>query len=204
MTERVTVVVDFKSPAAYLAIEPARALESRLGQTFAWLPLAAPGTGRAKAASPDEDRGARHRRIRTEYLDNDLRRYAADRGLDLGEVHREIDTTLASLGLLWLRERAPARAGDYVARVFDRIWRDNADPSNVAFVEAALGEAANGFSAYSNAAGPGELAAVREEMVSLGVWNAPAFLLHDEVFIGRQHLPIVEWLATGRSGPPPI
>ena len=37
------------------------------------------------------------------------------------------------------------------------------------------------------------------ELAALGVWNVPAFLSHGEVFIGRQHLPMIEWLATGRA-----
>jgi 2-hydroxychromene-2-carboxylate isomerase len=204
MSEPVTVVVDFKSPAACLAVAPTRALESRLGQQFTWLPFTAPGIGRPKPAAPDEDRGARHRRVRTEYLASDLRRYAESRGLDLGDVYRERDVTLASLGLLWLRHRAPVLAGDYVARVFDHLWQANAGAADLAFVETSLRDTAAGFREYTAHDGPPELATVREELQALGVWNVPAFLSHGEVFIGRQHLPMVEWLATGRAGPAPI
>ena len=42
VSEPVRVAIDFKHPAAYLAVAPARALEARLGRTFDWLPLAVP------------------------------------------------------------------------------------------------------------------------------------------------------------------
>ena len=109
------------------------------------------------------------------------------RGLDLGDVYREPETALASLGLLWLRRRAAAPASDYVTRVFDYLWRANAAGADLAFVEQSLGAEAAGFRDYTTDAGPRELSAVRAELQALGVWNAPAFLSHGEVFIGRQH-----------------
>ena len=134
--------------------QPTRALESRLGRAFTWLPFAAPGIGRPKPASPDEDRGARHRRVRTEYLAHDLRRYAESRGLDLGDLYREPDTTAAALGLLWLRRRAPALAGDYVTRVFDHLWRDNVDAADLAFVETVTRRRGSGLPRIHCARGP--------------------------------------------------
>lgn len=203
MSEPIRVAIDFQHPLAYLAIAPTRALESRLGRPFDWLPYDAVPLPRPGPAASGEDRGARHRRIRAEYLAADVRRYAASRGLELGDPHREVDTSAASLGLLWLRRRAPAGTSDYVTRLFDRIWRENA-PADLAFVEKTLGGDASGFRAYAEKGGPADLAAVRAELEAAGVWNVPAFLLHGDVFIGRQHLPMVEWLATGQTGAPPI
>lgn len=202
MSEPIRVAIDFKSPTSYLAIAPSRALETRLGLAFDWLPVSVPALARPKPAA-SEDRGARHRRIRAAYVANDLRRYAAARGLELGDVHREPDTTAASLGLLWLRRRAPARASDYVGRVFDRVWRENAD-ADVGFIEETLAEGADGFRAYAAGDGPRELESIRAELADAGVWNTPAYLVAGDLFIGRQHLPMVEWLAGGRTGAPPI
>jgi 2-hydroxychromene-2-carboxylate isomerase len=145
----------------------------------------------------------RHRRIRAEYLARDLRRYAESRGLELGDVYREPDTEAASLGLLWLRRGAPALASDYVTRVFDRLWRENA-AADLGFVERALAAAPAGFRGFAKGDGSRELAALRAELEAAGVWNVPAFLVHGDVFLGRQHLPMVEWLATGQTGVPPI
>jgi 2-hydroxychromene-2-carboxylate isomerase len=203
MSEPIRVAIDFKSPAAYLAIASTRALEARLGRAFDWLPVSVPPLNRPKPPAAGEDRGARHRRIRAEYRANDLRRYAAARGLDLGDIYRETDTTAASLGLLWLCRQAPALAGDYVTRVLDRIWREHAE-ADLAFVEQSLAERANGFRVYAAGDGTGELESIRAKLAADGVFDTPAYLLAGDVFIGRQHLPMVEWLAGGRTGAPPI
>jgi 2-hydroxychromene-2-carboxylate isomerase len=195
MTRPVRVAIDFSCPASYLAVAPTRALESRLGVEFEWLPFPAVARTRPNVVVSDDDRGARHLRVRAEYLANDLRRYAASRGLDLGDVHRSTDATAASLGLLWLHRRIPADAGEYVARVFDRIWRENTEP-DLDFVEKCLGSGARGFREYATGDGPRDLEATREQLSSEGVWNVPAYLVGGELFIGRQHLPVVEWLAT--------
>jgi 2-hydroxychromene-2-carboxylate isomerase len=203
MSEPIRVAIDFKSPTSYLAIAPSRALETRLGLAFDWLPVSVPALARPKSQAASEDRGVRHRRIRAAYVANDLRRYAAARGLELGDVYREPDTTAASLGLLWLRRQAPTRASEYVGRVFDRVWRANAD-ADVGFIEETLAEEADGFRAYAAGDGPRELESVRAELADTGVWNTPAYLVAGDLFIGRQHLPMVEWLAGGRTGAPPI
>jgi 2-hydroxychromene-2-carboxylate isomerase len=203
MSESIRVAVDFKSPEAYLAVAPTRALEERLGLTFDWVAVSVAALTPPKPAAANEDRGTRHRRMRAEYRANDLRRYAAARGLDLGDVYRQPDTTTASLGLLWLRRWAPASVGDYVAGVFDRLWRDGAD-ADLGFVERCLAGAARGFRAYAAGDGPRELEAVAAELTAAGVWSTPAYLVADDLFIGRQHLPMVEWLIGGRTGAPPI
>jgi 2-hydroxychromene-2-carboxylate isomerase len=58
--------------------------------------------------------------------------------------------------------------------------------------------------AYVADDGPHELESVHVELAGAGVWNAPAYLVGGELFIGRQHLPMVEWLARGRPDAPPI
>src|SRR5262245_20844243 len=203
MSEAVRVAIDFKNPAAYLAIAPTRALEARLRLAFDWLPVNVPALIRPDAAAESEDRGARHRRIRAEYVASDLRRYAAARGLDLGDLYRRPDTTAAALGLLWVRRQAPGHASDYVARVFDRVWRENAD-GDLAFAGQSLAGNAGGFRPYAAGDGPRELENLRAELTSAGVWNTPAYLVAGDLFIGRQHLPMVEWLARGQIGAPPI
>jgi len=200
----IAVCVDWKSPQAWLALEPTRALEARLRQDFDWRPCLVPAWTRPAAARADEDRGARHRRVRAEYLARDLERYAAARGLRLGDPYRNPDTTLAALGLLWLRREARAEARDYVARVFELVWLRGADVADPEIIDAALGANARGFSDYAKGPGPDELAASQRELAEAGAWSVPAYLVDGEPFLGRQHLPMIEWLAAGRVGPPPL
>jgi len=200
----IAVCVDFGSPASWLAVEPTRALERRLGIDFDWRPIALPPLPRPKPPLPGDDRGTRHRRARAEYLARDLARYAAARGLELGDVHRTLDTALAAQGLLFLRHGAPDRASAYCARIFERIWKENADPADSAAIEAAIGALAPRFRGYVKSDGPRELAENARELADAGVYAAPAYLVDGDVFLGRQHLPMIEWLATGQTGEPPI
>ena len=200
----IAVCIDWKSPHAWLALAPTRALEARLGQTFDWRPFVVPPLTPPAVARADEDRGTRHRRMRAEYLARDLERYAIARGLALGDPYRHPNTKLAAQGLLWLRQRAPSRAGEYVARVFELLWNDGADVADLAVIESALGADARGFRDYAAGPGPDALAVHQRELVEAGVWSVPTFLVDGEPFLGRQHLPMVEWLATGRAGSPPI
>jgi len=199
----VRVLVDFASAASYLAIEPARALESRVGATFQWLPFHGPALTLTEPAEATTDRGTKHRRLRAQYIARDLQRYAEARGLHLTDVHRKVDAGPASLALLWLNRCAPERAGDFVERVFQRVWRHN-EPADAAFLENALGEFGSGFRDYRAGDAARDLQRVRDEATEIGVWISPAFVVGDEPFIGRQHLPIVEWLLAGQKGPPPI
>jgi 2-hydroxychromene-2-carboxylate isomerase len=190
----ITVCIDFKSPQAYLAIAPTRALEAKLGIAFDWRPLIVPALPKHEP-SANEDRGARHKRMRAEYLARDLERYAAARGLRLSDPYRNPDTTAASLGLLWLRRKSPEAAAGYVERMFERLWQEDANIADPALVEAELGSLADGFARYAQGEGPEELSRSQRELLEAGAWNAPAYLAFGEVFIGRAHLPRLEWLA---------
>ena len=72
-----TICIDFKNPKAYLALQPTYALEAELGIAFDWLPLIVSAMGRPHPERANEDRGSRHRRMRAQYYEPDLRRYAS-------------------------------------------------------------------------------------------------------------------------------
>jgi len=201
------VCVDFRSPHAWLAVEPTRALEARLGAAFDWLPLAVSPLVRPEPERDGDDRGTRHRRFRARYFENDLRRYAEGRGLALGDPYRAPDTGLASLALLYVRAKAPQRGGAFAARGFELAWQLAADVAKPEAVDGALtliGVDPRGFRDFAAGDGPRQLAALQTELEELGLFTVPAYLLGSEPFLGRQHLPMVEWLLTGRTGPPPI
>ena len=102
------VCIDFKNPKAYLALRPTYALEDELGIAFDWWPALVSPMSRPSEEQPREDRGTRHRRIRAQYYERDIRRYASVYGLQLGDLHRNPDATVASIGLLWVKQFAPA------------------------------------------------------------------------------------------------
>lgn len=197
---RLSLAIDFKSPAAYLALGPTCALADGLGVEIDWQPfVVAP---RRKRAAPDssEDRGARHRRLRAEYQERDLARYAQARGLELEDPAREADSTPAALALLWLAEQAESLVRGFVRLVFERHFSGALELDDLAALSRALAEIgapAAGFESFARGRGPAALEALRAELVEAGVFDVPAYRLGGELFIGRQHLPRLGELLAG-------
>lgn len=199
-----SVAIDFKSPNAYLAIGPTCALAEELGVGVDWQPfLVSPSKNHRHGSGSNDDRGARHRRFRADYIEHDVMRYAADRGLVIRGLHRQTDSSLAAMGLLWIRrERAPL-ARVYVQRVFERYWREELnieDESAICALLVEIDAPVAGFAAFARGEGRAELERARSELINAGIFEVPTYLLNGEVYVGRQHLPLIHTLLSGSSG----
>lgn len=202
-----TVCIDFKNPKAYLALRPTLALEADLGTTFDWLPLIVSPLSRPQPQRDGEDRGARHRRIRAQYYERDLRRYASVYGLELGDLYRNPDVSLASIGLLWARQHSAAAVRVYLHAVFEGYWRGNLDIESAPAIARLLADSGADtalWSSYATAAGREQLEQTTATLRGAGLFDVPAYIVEGEIFFGRQHLPMVRWLLSGRIGEPPI
>jgi 2-hydroxychromene-2-carboxylate isomerase len=203
----VVVCIDFKQPRAYLAHRATRALEAELQLDFDWQPLLVPALKPPPAKRAGEDRGTMHRRLRAEYNERDLARYAKRLGLPLEEPYRDVDSTAAALGLLWCRSQGPELARRYVDAVFARRWGgalDLTDPGAIDQVIRDVDGTTMGWSDYVVGAGPLALQETQQQLRDAGALDVPAYLLDGEVFLGRQHLPMLRWILTGRGGEPPL
>jgi 2-hydroxychromene-2-carboxylate isomerase len=186
--------IDFKNPYAYLAIAPALALADELGIAIDWLPMALSQGNTPGPANTGNDRGSRHRRIRAEYIDRDVLRYAADRGIELRGLHRETDSTVAAIGLLWAKRQGPSIARAYVESVFERYWREAInleDERAIAGLLTEIGASVSGFEAFVTGEGRAELARIQSELRDAGVFEVPSYIVNGEVYLGRQHLPLI-------------
>jgi 2-hydroxychromene-2-carboxylate isomerase len=137
---------------------------------------------------------ARHRRIRADYLERDVIRYAADRGLPMERLHRRQDSTAAALGLIWLRQEDPSLAQAYVERVFRDYWGGNLNiegPGSIRSLLAELKAPVAGFEGFLAGEGRVELSRIQTELRQRGVFDVPTYLLGHEIFFGRQHLPLL-------------
>lgn len=202
-----SVLLDVRHPAAYLALHPVASLAHELGIQINWLPLVAPPLNPPSTASKDDDRGVRHRRYRAQAIARDIETYAAAQKLILREYYRDPDPSAFNLAWLWLREHEPERLLDFLAEGFRAYWALELDPSDVA----ALGDIVQEFSRDSGEFvswcaddGPATAAQVADELRERGLFGVPAYLVDDEVFLGRQHLPMIRWILQGREGPGPI
>jgi len=199
---QLSVVIDFKSPHAYLAIGPTCALAEELGITIDWQPLVVTPPKISAAPAPGDDRGARHRRFRADYLERDIARYAADRGLAIGGLRRRKDSTLAAIGLLWAERQGPSLARAYVERVFGRYWQDDLDIEDERSIRSLLTEieaTVSGFEAFVKGDGRTRLARIQSELWDMGVFDVPTYLLNGDIFLGRQHLPLLRSRLSART-----
>jgi len=202
-----TVCIDFKNPKAYLALAPTFALEDSLRLRFDWLPASVSPLTRPAARRPNEDRGTQHRRMRAEYYERDFRRYARVYGIELGDLYRNPDTSLACVGLLFAKRADDGAVRRYLQLAFERYWGGRLDVEDARAIAAVLGEAGvstGGWDAFASGEGRDEYERLGRALREGGVFDVPAYIVDGDVFFGRQHLPMIEWLLTGRRGEPPL
>lgn len=206
------VYVDIKSPYAFVAFRPTLALEAELGVQFDWRPLTLDipsylGSAQKKEGKVVASEGRSQRTwnaIRYSY--RDARRYAERQGLILKGTEKIWDSSLPNIGILWVVQNARARLGDYLEAVYPPFWRRELDIEDVSVVAACLeqaGVSADGFEEY--AAGPGRTLhdELQPQFHDNGIYGVPTYVLGDEIFFGREHIPYIRWALTGRVGPAP-
>ena len=210
MARALTVYVDLKSPYAYLALAPTRALCAEHGVAIDWLPyvLDIPsylGSARVDVVTgallESERSEAQWRKVRYAYMD--VRRQANRAGLVIRGTQKIWSTELASIALLYVRERAPARVEAFLDAIFPAFWRRELDAERGDVLAAKLREAgvdASAFDAFAAGEGRKQLDAVMTEAHARGVFGVPSFLWSRELFWGREHLPLIaERIAAARE-----
>lgn len=199
----VRVAVDVRNPWVWLAWAPALALARQAGVVLDWLPFEVEPPPAPPPRRSDEDRGAAHRRMRAEYRQREIACYVRDAGLPLRAVEQMPSAQAAHLGLLWARDRAPAHAQAWLGLALagcQSAGLDPADPQVVARSLADAGIPAEGFAAWAASEGPARLAALRNELQALGVYQVPTWLVADEPFQGLAHLPLLRALLAAAEG----
>lgn len=195
----IEVAFDFSSVASLLAFKPTQALAEELGAEVAWRPFPMPDRP-APRRNEAESVGERHARVRAEYVARDAARYARAQGVALARDAAGANAAVASAGCLWAnRHGVGAR---YVEQVLYPFWANQLDIEDQACIVAALDAlGAPGFE-------PGALAAELQEgaaaLRARGVFDVPTYLVADQLFLGRAHLPMIRWLLGGRRGPGPL
>ncbi|HZK89282.1 MAG TPA: DsbA family protein [Stellaceae bacterium] len=194
----VTLYTDYKSPYAYLAKDPAYALERDFGVRLDVLPyvLNIPdflGSARLDAAGKViEQQRTAHQWRRVKYSYMDCRRQAKKRGLTIRGTVKIWDTVLGATGLLYAKRQGDIVLRGYHHRVFERFWKRELDIEDIAVVTAVLSEAgadAGGFADHAAEAGPAEVNRISRAAEEAGVFGTPTFVIDGELFWGSEHLP---------------
>jgi 2-hydroxychromene-2-carboxylate isomerase len=206
------VYIDLKSPYAFIAIEPTRAMAAALGVLIDWRPFTLDIPSYLGSARLDE-RGRVASSERTpqqwtgvRYAYRDARRYASLRGKTLRGTEKIWDSSLAGIAMLWAKQQGVEIFERFIDDAYARFWRRDLDIEDALVLEASLGRSGaevDGFRAYATGAGRVAHDALNRDAFDAGVFGVPTYLVGDEMWFGREHLPRVAWLLGGRSGPAP-
>lgn len=195
----IELAFDFTSVASLLAVKPTRQLAAELGVPVTWLPFPTP----SRPATPQRDEetvGERHARVRAEYVAQDAARYARAQSVALARDATGVDGTVANAGCLWANRHGVGEG--YVERVIYPFWANELDIEDASSIAAILAElGVPGFDAHALGS---ELESHAAALAARGVFSVPTYLVAEQLFIGRAHLPMIRWLLGGRSGPGPL
>jgi 2-hydroxychromene-2-carboxylate isomerase len=208
---RLAVYIDLKSPYSYVAIGPTRAMARSFGVAIDWRPftLDIPSYAGSARLAKDGKRVESSNRTAEQwsgvrYAYRDARRYAALSGKILRGTVKIWDSSLAGIAMLWAARRGGIDR--FLDVAYPPFWRRELDIEDLGVLERALAEAGIGTAGFAAwARGPGRELHDRsnEAAFDAGVYGVPTYLVEDEMWFGREHLPRVAWILGGRRGPAP-
>ena len=184
-----TIYIDFKSPAAYLAIKPTLALATRLSLPLDWRPFQAVERDVPKLGK-EETVGESHRRVRAASQRALAVKYASHQGIDLNYPVRPGVTDLA-LAVLVEFEGDPL---PFVQAAFAAYWEDHADLNDLEAVRQIIARSGIAYTVDLNTARKSLDLAI-QQAEDAGIVGAPAYVINDQIFVGREHLPWIEEIA---------
>ena len=206
------VYIDLKSPYAYLAVDPTRAMAASAGVAIDWRPFtldipsylgSAKLDGKGKVASAQR---SKTQWSGVKYAYADCRRYANLTGKTVRGTVKIWDSSLAGIAMLWAKQQAPDGFDRFIDAAYPPFWRRELDIEDLSVLEATIAAAGlptEGFRAFAE--GPGRTLhdEINEAAFDAGVFGVPTYLVGDEAWFGREHLPRVSWLLRGKEGPAP-
>jgi 2-hydroxychromene-2-carboxylate isomerase len=211
-SQQVIVYLDFKSPYAYLAVEPTRRLERELGLRFDWRPFVLDIPSYLGSAALDEsgevavqDRTAEQWGA-VKYAYYDCRRYASISNLTIRGTTKIWDTNLAATAMLWVREYANDQLPLFIDLVYGPFWKrelDIDDPQTIIAILNKCGLDETIFERWALAQGSQLNRHLQSNAFEAGVYGVPTYVVNGEFFFGREHLPRIGWLLGEKTKPAP-
>jgi len=184
-THEVKMYSDYKSPFAYLAFDPAYALQERYRVRVRWIPyqLRLKGPGQRSVYSD----------YKAKYSYLDARRWAQPRGIVIRGPKKIYDTTPALIGGLFAD--AHGRLLDYSRKAFELFFRRELEldqPAAIASLIATLDLSADEYRAYLTGEGVRALERAAEEAEADHIFGVPIFIFAGEPFWGHDRIPVLE------------
>ncbi len=177
---------DYKSPYAYLAFDPAFALEEKYLIRVRWIPFQLRLKGKGERSAYSEYK------VKYSYLD--ARRWANLRGgIVLKGPLKIYDTTPALIGSLFACKHG--KFLEYSRHVYQSFFRRELEVDDVdviAEVIAGLGMDQAEFRDFLAGEGAAEYEAAQEEAVKDKIFGVPILVFQGEPFWGNDRLPLLE------------
>lgn len=206
------VYLDFKSPYAYLAVEPTRQLERELGVQFDWRPfvLDIPSyLGSAhldKAGNVAEQNRSNEQWAAVKYSYYDCRRYASQYKQTIRGTEKIWDTNLVATAMLWTKNYGYDIQQQFIDLVFQPFWKRELDVENNSVVEHLLDQVGANGAAFSKWA-HNEGLTINEELQTsafcAGIFGVPTYIVGSQKYFGREHLPRIRWQLMEQSNSAP-
>ena len=187
MPAKVRLWVDYVSPYAFVAKAWAYDLERDYDLMLEWRPYTLDIASFQQSVA---ERDPHHwRRVRYAYMD--ARRFANKQGLILKGPSKVFYARPANAGMLYAQQHGDFRRYNDLA--FERFWRRELDPEDVAAVEALLIEAGAppGFATFLAGDGGAEHDRLRTEAEASGVFGVPTFAFDGELFWGGDRIGLL-------------
>lgn len=212
------VYIDFKSPYAYLAVEPTRRMLNELGLSADWRPFVLDipsylGTAKLdKAGKVAKQNRSEEQWSGVKYAYYDCRRYANLRDLTVRGTVKIWNTDLPALGMQWAKQHSEAAMHRFIDLVYVPFWKRELDAESLSAIEALLASAGvptAGFAVYVDGVGGQAHRDQQEAAFAAGVYGVPTFVVArgsgeaPAIYFGREHLPRIRWHLGGEQGPAP-
>lgn len=181
--------IDFKCPASYLAVAPTIELAQKHGASIGWQPRRA-RIEPIPIARADETVSESHRRVRAVQRRQTHLHYAEVQGIEMAfrDEAGESDVALAAL---------QAVTGDrtaFVRRCFDSYWVEGEDLDDIATVQRLLAECDVGIAVNLPDDAKAAIDDWQQRLGQDGIFMTPTYLVAGQLFVGREHLPWIEYL----------
>ena len=210
----ITAYINYAELPSWLCLAPLRSLIDATGAAVELKPLlsslgnVAGSNLNAGESDPLVAYRARRANARHRAASRENERMCELLGITPDKGERKIDPLYLSLGLRWLdqQDAGLSRNFDYTEAAFVKTFRDAAEVESAAGLKtvlASIGFDTDGLDQFMESERV-VLETSREEILESGVFNAPAFVVDGEIFHGREHLPLIRWMLTGKPGVPPV
>jgi len=187
------IYIDFKSPAAYLALKPTLALLADFAITAQWRPYRTQQKP-VPAEKPEESRGETHIRVREIARRNMHLKYAGIQGTAMRFPDEPGQTDLALCALMHVQHDPVP----FIDAAFTAYWVEHADLANPQVLGKLLSDTGYDTASFDPQSLLVGLEKEQLEAEQLGVVDTPAYVLAGTVFIGREHLPWIRELLSAQ------